>query len=368
MQLINRTRFPGSWTMGFARDGREIAFVMAKATYSFDADTGEVRPAPAQEALIRADEFTGAPGLSAVLRETDYAQFKPRCDVLLIGQAHAPAGALVRTLPVGLRVGGMTKAFKVSGDRVWEASLLSCRPSAPEPFTTLPISYDRAFGGLDDFDKEAPVAAYLANPVGRGFHRRKAAALVDGSPFPNNEAMDQAVVQPDGDYAALSFGPMGRQFAARVAFAGTYDEQWQKTQAPFWPEDFRYDYFQAAPADQQIPYPRGGEAVMLKHLTPGGTASFVLPAQTLSVLANFHKGGERVFDMPVDTLVIEPDRGLFTMTSRVGIPMARSIFDLRELVLDTAQALRTRPFRNGKPHYRGLGDLVRARRRGKAVR
>ncbi|SEK88348.1 hypothetical protein SAMN05216359_103459 [Roseateles sp. YR242] len=368
MQLINQTRFPASWTLAFARDGREVVMVVAKATYAFDASTGQVDVHADQQPLVKADEFTGEPGLSAVLRETDFATFKPRCDVLLNGSAHAPAGMQVRSLPVGLRVGPVAKAFKVCGDRVWKAGLLTQMPGAPEPFSVMPISYDRAFGGVDDFDDGAPVTCYSANPVGRGYHRRTAAALVDGTPCPNTEEMDRPIDSPDGRYAPMSFGVVGRSFAPRVTFAGTYDDQWQSTRAPFWPEDFSYDYFQAAPADQQMPYPRGGETVLLKNLTPGGQAGFHLPALSLSVLANFHAKRERILDMPVDTVLIEPDHGRLTMACRIGIPMTRSVFDLRGLVLDTTSAIRSRPQRNGKPHYRSLADLVRSRAGGKKIR
>jgi hypothetical protein len=369
MQLINRTRFPAAWTLGFARNGREVVVVVAKATYAFDAASGEVRPGGVQDPLVKADEFTGTPGLSAVLRETDFATFKPRCDVLLNGSAHAPAGTRVRSLPVGMRVGPVAKAFQVSGDRVWKASLLMRAPSEPEPFASMPISYDRAFGGVDAFGgDDVPVAYYAANPVGRGYHRRTSSTLVDGTPLPNTEELDRAVDAPDGRYVPMSFGALGRNFPSRLAHAGTYDERWQATQAPFWPEDFSYEYFQAAPVDQQMPYPRGGEPVTLKNLTPGGHAGFHLPALSLSVLANFHEKRERTFEMAVDTVLIEPDQGRLTMACRVGIPMARSLFDLREIVLDTTTAIRTRPFHNGKPHYRSLGDYVRARSRGKIIK
>ena len=371
MQLINPTGLCAAWTLGFQRDGRELAIVVAKASYRFDAATGAVELAETQDALVQADEFSGAPGLSAILRETDFAHFKPHCDVLLNGCAHAPPGMLARWLNVELRVGALTKTFKVVGDRVWQAGRLAAQPGPPQPFATLPITYDRAFGGVDDFATDAageplPPACYLANPVGRGYHLRTGRKLVDGTPLPNTEQLGRTIEQPDGDYAPMAFGAIGRNFALRYAHAGTYDETWLKTKAPFWPDDFRYDYFQAAPPDQQRPYLSGGEAVTLRNLTPQGTAQFVLPRLDLAVLACLWHGTDTCYPMAVDTLLIEPQRGQFSLTCRVGIPMPKSIFDIRELVLDHASALTQREFRHGKPHYRSPADYALAQARGRA--
>ena len=64
---------------------------------------------------------------------------------------------------------------------------------------------------------------------------------------------------------------------ARRQLAGTYDQEWIDNNFPFLPPDFKEAYYQAAPADQQIPYLQGGERVFLENLTPAGQTSFDLP-------------------------------------------------------------------------------------------
>jgi hypothetical protein len=129
MDFINETRSAAGWTMGFDRDGRELVIVAIKATFTIPGDGGEVQPADDQVPLVDADEFTGAPGLSAPRYECDYAHRKPACDVLLNGSAYAPPGKVVRRTTVSLRVGSLVRTFTVVGNRVWNRSGTSPRAS-----------------------------------------------------------------------------------------------------------------------------------------------------------------------------------------------------------------------------------------------
>ena len=154
MILTNDTGFPAAWTMGFQRDGRELLIIVVKATYTIPAHGEPLQRAERQVPLVTADQFSGEPGQSAPLFETDFAHHKPACDVLLIGSAYAPQGEPVGRVPVGLRIGSMAKRFCVVGPRVWYKSMLGIKATSPQPFTALPISYDVAFGGTDRTQEE----------------------------------------------------------------------------------------------------------------------------------------------------------------------------------------------------------------------
>src|SRR5262245_1959937 len=103
MRFTNVTGLPASWTMGFQRDGREMLVVIVKATYSMPASNDEPALADEQVDLVQADRFTGEPGISAPVYETDYAHRKPLCDVLLIGSAYAPRERSVTRTTVQMR-------------------------------------------------------------------------------------------------------------------------------------------------------------------------------------------------------------------------------------------------------------------------
>jgi hypothetical protein len=76
----------------------------------------------------------------------------------------------------------LQKAFTVWGDRMWETGAMGASPGPPKPFSRLPISYDNAFGGVDDFSPfPEEHRTYLPNPVGRGWHRLTQRELVDAS-------------------------------------------------------------------------------------------------------------------------------------------------------------------------------------------
>lgn len=364
MKFSNASGCPAGWTLGFQRDGRELLVAIVKATYSLPRGDGREAPlelAPEQQPLVLADEFVGAPGLSAPRRETDYAHAKPGCDVLLLGHAHAPQGRMVKRLQVGLRVGSLVKRFAVVGERHWGKALGIVRAGEPTPFMLMPVGYERAFGGTDPSD---PGAAFRPNPAGRGW--RRGTHDIDGLPLPNTEEVDHAVTQHDGDYRPMALSPLGRHWLPRQQHAGTYDAHWLQERAPFWPDDFDERYFQAAPPDQVMPHPRGGEEVVLQNLSEDGLCSFRLPQRRMPVTFIPQQGHDVTREALLDTIVLEPDEGRVSLTWRAGIALGRSVFDVRETVVGEMSRgwYRARRF-PGKTWYRSLDDAVKARRGGR---
>jgi len=365
MKFTNVTPFQAAWTLGFQRDGRELLVAIVKATYAMPRDAAESAAVHAeQQPLVRADEFVGEPGLSAPLRETDFAHVKPACDVLLIGHARAPGGRAVQRLPVGLRVGDMVKRFAVVGDRCWQKNALGrVSATAPEPFTAMPVGYERAFGGTDNtrLPRSGQVDTYLANPAGRGYWRHT--DHIDGKPLPNTEEDGHPVTEHDGDYRPMALSPIGRHWSPRSRHAGTYNDQWLEERSPFWPDDFDERYFQSAPADQTLAYPQGGEQVVLQHLTPDGLRAFRLPTQPMPVTFIPHRGRDITRAAVLDTVVLEPDHERFTLTWRAGIALGKSVFDVKETITGemTEAWHRARRFPN-KTYHRSLADAVAAKR------
>lgn len=368
MKFTNASGLPAAWTMGFEPDGRELLVVVAKATYALPADGEPATLAAAQRELVQADRFTGEPGASAPLHETDYAHRKLGCDVLLLGRAHAPHGRPVTRLPVGVRVGAWVKRLAVLGERVWCKRLGgSVAASAPRRFVSQPIGYDHAFGGTDRTrEARGEVHGYLANPAGRGWWRYR--DRIDGQPLPHTEALDEPVTDPHGSYRPMAFSPIGRNWAPRLGYVGTYDDAWIQNRAPLWPADFDPRYFQSAPPDQVLPYLQGGEPVALANLTPDGLRRFELPRRAMPVVFIPHRGPDIAVQANLDTLVLEPDAGCFTLAWRACLPMARSVFDLQETIVGEMSPAwhRARRF-PGKTYYPGLDALVAARRARRAT-
>jgi hypothetical protein len=363
MDFMTETRMQASWTLGFQPDGRELLVVAVKGTFSIPHGDEEASLAETQIPLTESDEFTGEPGLSATRYESDYAHRKPLCDILLNGSAYAPGGRPAERVTVTLRVGTMSKSFDVIGERVWEKRLFSVRPSRPKPFVQLPITYDRAFGGVDADEKKPDRRdTYLKNPVGVGYYPLTKRNALIGKSLPNTEEIGRPVKATTGTYQPMSFGAIGRNFESRIPFAGTYDQKWLDNRAPFWPNDFDYMYFQATPRDQQIPHPRGGEEVVLQNLTPQGITKFRLPSLQVPVLFIPHQGEDHELVSVIDTVLIEPDQSRFMLTWRISLPLRHNCFELRQVIvgeMSRSWRIKRRAERAGKRYYEGLAQFIR---------
>lgn len=362
MELLNATKMQAGYSLGVQPDGRELLVVVVKGTFLIPRPGEPTELAPEQEKLVEADVFTGEPGLTAPLYETDYAPRKPRCDVLLNGSAYAPNGNPAERVRVGLRVGSMNKVFDVVGNRVWQEVMATISSTPPAPFTVMPISYENAFGGIDNsLEHVGERHAYLPNHAGKGFFHNLDTYVYSGKPLPNTEESHDPVTMPNGKYRPMAFGPVGRAWEPRPRFAGTYDQDWVDNVFPFLPADFDERYYQAAPADQQIEYPRGGEQVTLYNLTPQGRVDFKLP--TISVPVTFFpKTGDNItVESVIDTVTIEPTLGRFMLVWRGSRPLRRSIFEMTQVVAGIIPRGWYRARALGKTYYRSLQDLAAER-------
>jgi hypothetical protein len=131
----------------------------------------------------------------------------------------------------------------------------------------------------------------------------------------------------------MALGPVGRNWLPRRRYAGTYDARWLETRMPFVPDDFDSRYFQAAAADQQIPYPRGGERVELVNLSPAGRVSTTLPR--LQVTVTFERKAGR-FTQKVallDTLLLLPEASRMCLTFRSHLVTERDMFEIARLIV-----------------------------------
>ncbi|MBK8262297.1 MAG: DUF2169 domain-containing protein [Nannocystis sp.] len=229
-------------------DGRPLVSVLTKRTYALRAD-GRAVPAEAQLPLdTTADPPTGGydPSWRA---ELDVAPFKVATDVVVFGRAYAPGGSCVQMqVEVELPHLGRASRLLVTGDRrcSWRSGGAPAI-SPPEPFETLPLGYDRAYGGVDPTvghlgpPRGAEEAlrqlmsvpgAYPRNPAGRGYVVHNRPELVDGLLLPNIERPD-SLLRPDrvvvGDPRGWHRQPLPGGFGwldvgwfPRCAFAGAF--------------------------------------------------------------------------------------------------------------------------------------------------
>ena len=121
--------------------------------------------------LFEADVFGADPAWDATVFETDFAHFRPSCDVLCHAKAHAPNGDPVTSVDVGIRLGQWAKKFTVHGSRIWLRGASGHSPSAKRPFLQQDIGYDHAYGGIDpEAENPGMAKTFDENPVGLGYY------------------------------------------------------------------------------------------------------------------------------------------------------------------------------------------------------
>lgn len=298
--LINRTPWSAERNWVRDRDGRHQWIVAVKASFAVSAD-GSLQPAEHQEAPCLAPVYWGADGVSSIRYDSDLGPLKPATDILVHGHAYAPGGP-VPQLDVGLRVDRRQKVLRVRGDSVFRMGAWGLTQTRPQPFTKMPIVYERAFGGIDTTASD-PSQHRLErrNPIGVGFAVKK--EHLKDRPAPN-------ILYPDQDPAdagPAGFGAIASFWAPRIDYAGTYDARWEQTRKPLLPLDYDERFALAAPPEQQWPgYLQGGEVVELTNMTPDGPLRFPVPAKQLKFTTCFGRKRQEHAGHLV-TVIAEPD-------------------------------------------------------------
>ena len=155
----------------------------------------------------------------------------------------------------------------------------------------------------------------------------------------------------------MSFGVIGRNWLPRYPYAGTYDQNWIDNIFPFLPPDFDNAYFQAAPPDQQMPYLKGGEEIVLANLAPTERVRFRLPSVDMPIVFFYKKGGRHETAGVIDTLVLEPDAGVFTVCWRASLPLKRNMFEIAQVLTGKMSRGWWRARELGKTYYSSLAEL-----------
>lgn len=426
MDFRNHTPFPALAFEGVDQHDQRFYVVVMRQTLDL-TDEGPIY-ADDQRPLREEDVYFGEVGRSAVLEESDLCHFKPKCDVIVNGTAHAPGGRaasrfrvrLVVRMPDGRPLAmpespqglnplmsaspeaikewkrecaallgrsepGQTlidKTLVVTGERFlrkssfatsWMArvrrwvTLGLMRPvpwtlSAPSPGQTVALRAELAFGGECRVLADSPAAAcvppslrlasasgeasavahtaFAANPTGVGWSEDwyLSAARIGHLPAPRIEspetpfdltvfarAVSGKALPEWQDVAGFGIRPKGHP--DRAPFVGTIDEAFIASSRCL-PQDFDFAIWNAAPPDQQIEYPSGGEVVELTNLFPldapgvsvdqlGNTVmKFALPSHLAFVRVRLEDGACFRLPMLLDTVLVDTDCRQLSMVWR----------------------------------------------------
>ena len=260
----------------------------------------ELGLADEQEPIVFQDAFWNDDSNRSLAATADLIPSKARCDVVVVGQAYAPAGKPVRSLVVRIGFETIDKSMELVMDRSIGADGTIYQG---QRFARLPMSYERTASGPQ-------------NPVGV---RHGARDSYGRSPLPNivpvGKGEDMA-----GPFEPIGFGPIAPHWPqrSRVLPVGRSP---QKLLAEPMPENFDFSFFNMAPLDQQCEELPLNGALLLENLhcdhpIVGATLPGLEPRVTVE-----RRGGSERPKLRADTLLVDSDRGLVTLTFRGHFPI-----------------------------------------------
>lgn len=322
MELVNQTAVPAlALVASGEEDGPRIGMLVAKATFKvasgvvwLDADD----PLP----LFEEDEVTEVGLLPADVHPRPQSIF----EVILVGSAQAPHGQPIPALTVALTVGSVSRTMAVYGDRWWTPD---GQMTQPRPFTTMPLTWDHAFGGSCDVWLDDSTVVEARDPMnfqGLGFDAvyagERLADVMGAAPtyprvayerrLPNLENPGALIGTPQDrpDPVCWSPAPPGVGFAQIQLM-----REVQAADDPVKGNPSGETLSLRAHPDWRIPLPEAGAQVVLDGCDPEGRLAFQLPR--LRVLADFVLGdrtGQR--ELAPQLLTLLPDERRMCITYR----------------------------------------------------
>ena len=259
MEIINQTPFTFACISGNLFFPKYSITLIVKGF--FDLIIG-AQAVPSEEQIFpTGDEFypEDEDMQGGAMYSSDFAFFKPRADLLLVGKCHAPKGTKVAARQVKFQVDSKSKILNVFGNRYWKRGLLGSSSTDPEPFSEIDLRYENSFGGI----------GYKKNPVGKGINKIKDNSGNNLLPLPNILHPDDQIISPGSKLEPAGFGPLERMWEQRYSMLGTYKGNYLKKRWPWFPTDFDWGYFNAAPHDMQVEgYLKGDEEMYFENLHP----------------------------------------------------------------------------------------------------
>jgi len=257
LEFINQTNFQIAPLTGRIGYQKHSLTLIVKGTFDLsnekDTVVSEEQLYPAGDELYEDD----GEGTGSSRYESDFAYFKPRADLLLAGKCYAPGGRPTLAGRVTFQVGDKSKSLAVIGNRYWKGLMKTI--SDPERFTEMELRYENSFGG----------EGYKKNPVGKGYRKEQTESGSMVRPLPNIEDMQQRISSISDKPEPAGFGPLGRMWQHRFSKMGTYKGLWLKERWSWFPKDFDWGHFNAAPPDMQVDgYLKGDEELYFENLHP----------------------------------------------------------------------------------------------------
>lgn len=310
LQLENKTPFAANMALFPNEHGVDTLYLIVKASFHIGAKWTLLEK---QQPPTEADVYYGEPETSSLQYASDYHVGKPGTDIIMNGLACAPDKQEVSQMDVQLQVAGMSKTVRVFGNRQWDQGKIT----AAEPFTTMPMIYEKSYGGSHIIEGEID-SSEARNPIGTGYAGTRNAAEMTGINLPNLEDPQNLIATIDDKPIPAGFGFLCPGWEPRVKYVGTYDDEWQTQRAPYLPKDFDKRFFNMAHPDLVAPgYLQGGEDVYISGMHPNGNLKFNLPLVKLGATVSL-SNEKASLPFNLETVLLEPNKLQLSMVWRTA--------------------------------------------------
>ena len=264
------------------------------------------------------------------------------------GSFYAPGGEEVEAGYAEVSVGEASKRLNVFGERVWKNAFGPTTTfSNPEPFVSIPLIWQHAFGSPD----------YALNPLGYGATENEESGV---HYLPRVELAADMVGSPNSRPSPGSFLPMSTQDPRRTKYVGTYGREWETKHYPGYPSDFDVNFFNRATEDQYFgPHLPDSVPFSIKNMHPtrreitGTSPDFRIRL----FVDRLNEGAEEFSEIPMrlDTVWFFPEAELGVLAFHGSIKTdAHDRSGIRNIVVGYE---RTRDAQRGVDHYRNALEI-----------
>lgn len=326
LQLKNNSPFAATMALFPDEHGVDTLYLIVKASFNIGSQWTLLDK---QLPPVAADIYWTEPEKSSLKAASDFHLGKPSTDIIVTGLACAPEGKQTRQLDVSATVGQVRKTIRVLGDREWQNGQIT----EPQPFQSMPLVYEKAFGGLHEVDGDI-LSGELRNPVGTGYAGKRTQKDMNGMALPNLENPAQLIQQAGDMPDPVCFSYVSPAWRPRASFAGTYDDNWQKNRAPYLPDDFDKRFFNMAHPDLIYPgFLTGGEPVHISGMHPKGDLQFHIPQVRLASKVTVSNRIESPrFDM--ETVIIEPNQLQLSMVWKAAMRCDKEALKISDITIN----------------------------------
>lgn len=295
--------------------------ILNRSPLSLDTLAWQPRAGFTSYAVICRATFTLAPDTCPLAEREeppntsdDRVPYKSRPELILVGSAFAATEAETHSIVAHLAVERIKKSIAIFGERTWTPA---CAVRKGKGFHKMPLTYDLAAGGPGTENPAGVPASGRARPQELPF-------------LPNLQPLGVVVRSPNDVIPPIGFAPIPPTWPVRAGKLGALGasrspDAWSREPLP---ADFDHSFFNLAPMDQQLdenqefhPY----SAILLQHLHPAHPILRTrLPGVRPRVTLEPTSGPPADLKMRCDTLWIDTDRGVCSLTWRGRIDVARA--------------------------------------------